>query len=694
MQRAHEVSAEVIDLADVFRSIRNGWRTVAVCTVLGVAAAIAVLLFVPPSYSGKASIVLKTGNSGGPSSTLAAAIGALSDAGGGGLTGGALPGLKSSVETEVDILQSRVLSGQIVDSLMLQARVTKPFGTPATHVLSALDLPGAFKKRVYEFKSTGGAGAPRSYRFLADADSGVAIVGQATVLTIGTITLSPDAPATEFKVGFFDHEDATSRLVDNLKFDKPKGDVAHVDYHGDDSLSAAAVPNLLLSLYLARRKGQDRGVNQRSAEFLALKVDSVGRELAQAERSLRATRETTGVLDPTAVGKTEYENENRLRQQLTDITVQQKALEQLVTQVKNGTATPRQLAAYPQFLAGTINGIVSSIITVETQRLALLTTRTPEDAEVKSLSAQQDNLESQLMPLAQQTLSSLGSQKTSIQDRLAAIQTSLTGVPREVESYGRLERNILDLGRIYAGLQTQLVDARLAAITEGGDVRPLDRAVPPKKPVFPTKTATLAAGAGGGLFVGLILAVVIGIVGGRMHDAQDVERRTGLAAVRFEASAPLLVGGPASRTVLVAPIDSRAFAKPVAERLVETAMSRSLSATVLDLTTEGLRVAGGESGMVPAKLVTGNGRMGNGFDANAAIARLEETHDLVVVQLPALSSHAAAAVLSSTRPVLLVAPERRIERKSLQSAVDLLRRVGAPCAGVVLHGNDHRSLGA
>jgi hypothetical protein len=41
---------------------------------------------------------------------------------------------------------------------------------------------------------------------------------------------------------------------------------------------------------------------------------------------------------------------------------------------------------------------------------------------------------------------------------------------------------------------------------------------------------------------------------------------------------------------------------------------------------------------------------------------------------------------------VLVAPERRIDRVRLQTAVDLIRRVGASCAGVVLHGDDRRSL--
>ena len=77
-------------------------------------------------------------------------------------------------------------------------------------------------------------------------------------------------------------------------------------------------------------------------------------------------------------------------------------------------------------------------------------------------------------------------------------------------------------------------------------------------------------------------------------------------------------------------------------------MARSMTATILDLTQ-----TNGSDRALPATI--GNGATpnvpGKMFDANAAIARLEESHDLVVVHLPELTSHAAAAVLSQSRPV-------------------------------------------
>lgn len=685
MERLQTPSVEVIDLADVLRSIRNGWKIVVGCVVAGLAIAIAILMFVPPSFAGSASLIVKAPSAGGGSS-LASAIAAMSEVGGGG-GGGGLPSMQPGVETEIEILQSRALAERVVDSLRLQAQVTTPRSVPSINAFSSVELTVAsFRRRLYTF-------TPESadrYRFKAEADSGTAQVGQPAKLAIGSVTIAPTAPRTAFKVVFRDREDAITFLTERIKFGKAKTDVAHFTYTGTDSISAAAVPNLLMSLYLDRRKGIDRGTNQRRAEFLALKVDSVGEALTGAERQLRAQRESTGLLDPMVTGRTELETENRLRQQLTEIQVQEGALQQLVTQIKDGTASPRQLASYPQYLgSGPINGIVGNLIGVETERQALLGTVTEEDERVKALATRAQRLEAQLLPLAQATLTALASQRSTIQQRLQVAQQTLVGVPRAAESYDRLEREILDRARIYAGLQTQLVDARLAAIGEGGDVRTLDRAVEPKKPSSPKPGITLAGGMGAGLFLGLTLAALMGVIGGRMYDPEDVERRTGLPAVRLEAQSPLLVGGAYSQTIVVAPISARASARPVAERLIETALSRSMTATLLDLTATATSL--------PAPVITGESaalitrtNAPLAFDANAAIRKLRETHDLVVIQLPALASREAAAILDDTKPVLLVAPERRIERATLQSAVDILRRVGAPCAGVVLNGDDRR----
>jgi Mrp family chromosome partitioning ATPase len=116
----------------------------------------------------------------------------------------------------------------------------------------------------------------------------------------------------------------------------------------------------------------------------------------------------------------------------------------------------------------------------------------------------------------------------------------------------------------------------------------------------------------------------------------------------------------------------------VARRLAQTAASRSISATVLDL-------ADYKSSEAVPRLSAGNLESVGPIDVAATIDRLEAEYGMVIVRLPGLVTDAAAAALHERRPVLLVAPPTRIDREKLVGAVQLLRRIEVPCAGVVLN---------
>ena len=118
---------------------------------------------------------------------------------------------------------------------------------------------------------------------------------------------------------------------------------------------------------------------------------------------------------------------------------------------------------------------------------------------------------------------------------------------------------------------------------------------------------------------------------------------------------------------------SRAPLAPVAERMARTARQRALQTTVLDL----------------SQPLNGNGQDG---DVNSLIERLERDNGAVIVQLPPLASEATVAALSELRPVVFVAPPGPIERDRLANAVNTLRRLKVPCAGVIMNDNANRAL--
>src|SRR5439155_8008938 len=194
-----------------------------------------------------------------------------------------------------------------------------------------------------------------------------------------------------------------------------------------------------------------------------------------------------------------------------------------------GTMSVRQLAAYPTFIkSSAVSELVSQLSTLETERLKLLGTRTEQDPNVQALEKSISTAEGQLKPLATAYASSLDRQRTDLSRALDTVQVALGTMPRVAVASGRLEREVLGLSTIYAGLQTQLVEAKLAAIGEGGDVRQLDMAQPPKRPSFPKPATTMAAGVSGGLVIGVVVAFAMAVLGRWVRDTADVERLAGV----------------------------------------------------------------------------------------------------------------------------------------------------------------------
>lgn len=653
--------SDTIELGYVARTISRNWRAVAAFTLLGIAAATLIILFAPRKYTGVTTVILKSGGPTG-SSVLSQVTGL------GDITAGLLGG-KSPMETEIEVLSSRSVVGSVVDSLRMQVKLEAGAPIAAKDIVARVDAPGAFRPQKIRFHKTGEG----RYRFSSEEGSAEMVAGAPAALTVGTITFTATArlPA-EFEILLRDRNDAIEWVTRHLDVEKQKGEVASITYKGDDPVTAAALPNALLDAYFGRRQGTDRGINQRRVEFLTAKSDSMERALVLASQTLRRQQEASGILDPEAVAKVELESAAELRTKLTDVLVEQGALKQLVDQITAGTLSPREMAAYPRFInSPVINNLVAQLSDFETRRTVLLASHAETDRDVVALDKSAAAVEAKILPYARTYAEALARQRTDIEAALSKVEAGIGRLPRAAESNARLENNVEALTKLFAGLQGQIVEAKLAAIGEGGDVRPLDRAEIPKRPSFPNPVLTAGLGTVGGLFCGLVAALLLGSVGRWVRDPVEIERATGVAALQFDPAVPLLLSNGVSRTILLAPTEPHTSTTPVANRLAQTAASRSIPSVVLDL-----------SATAP--------------EVNTTIARLEDEHELVIVQLPSLDSDTAAAALQHGRPVLLVTPGRRTDRRRLISAVQLLKRLDVPVAGIVMNdtGINGRSLKA
>jgi hypothetical protein len=273
------------------------------------------------------------------------------------------------------------------------------------------------------------------------------------------------------------------------------------------------------------------------------------------------------------------------------------------------------------------------------------------------------DLERQLVDLASAYTLSIERQAQSLVEQEQAVRTRLAALPGQAQGNLRLQREVRRLSQTALGLKAQLIDTRLAAIGEGGQVRVVDAALPAKRMTFPRPLPTLVVAALLGLLGGAVWAVVRAAASTRLRTAADVDRASGLPVAFDRPGRALLLGADLTAgTLLVVPVDhaARAAAAAVANRLVGQAAERGHRVALVDAAAQ-----------QPAALV-------------AAVAGAELAHDLVVALVPAVDDRRAAAVLAPSRTALLVALAGVSRAEALTEAADVVARVGVPCAGVVL----------
>jgi len=620
-------SAEAsLDLAEIWRATRRGWRFVLAWMLAGLAIGFAIESFWPRSFEGRASVLLRTGNDGGTS--FLSRVGVPSEV----TTGLMGTAVKSPLETELQLLQSRSLISEASDSIGLQVRLRSPLGVPSSRFVAPHDYPGSFKKRRFTFTRT----SPGEYRVESGSFNLTASPGKTVKLPVATITLRDSLPDA-FEIEILDHEDMLKRTIKRLAVQKAGGEVAALVFQEADSVTSAAVPNLLVTLYLRERRTVDKGINQRRYEFLTVQGDSLNRQLFAAQHVLRKQQEASGVLDPEESGKAILEADFKLRDQLESVVVEQVALNDLIPQVSSGKIDARRLAAYPSFLKSPgINDLLAQLGKLEAERAVLLQQRTENEPNVAGRTAGIKVIEAQLLPLANTYAAALAKQRAELERERDSFDRRLESLPGTAESALTLQRDVKRLTSTELAVQAQRLEARLAAIGEGGDARQVDVAEPGKKPAFPTPVISYGVGGGAGLVLGVIAALMAAFMGRLIKSPDEAERAAGVAASWARERSALLVAHDGSfKKLLVAPLGRDANAPAVARILGETESRRE--------------------------------------------------HALEVVAIPSLDTVESAAQLGVGRAVLFAARAGKLERRTLVEAVNALRRAGVPCAGVALH---------
>lgn len=473
---AREAVPFEIDVATVVEVIRRRAAAIAVGAVLGLVAALGILWLVPARFDGRAMILIRT-STFDPASLTRARIGPLSE-----LMPGALGGNSNEeLSTEIALLTSRATLGAVVDSLRLQVILRSPRRVPVSTIVDSIRSTQRFRP--------------------------VKVSIVPGVNRIAGATVWARRPA---KIKLLDREDAIDDLQERAYARLIAGDVVEIRYRGRDSVTAAQVPNLLAAVYMLRRATVDRGLNQRRLEFLAAKADSVRLDLRRSADVLAGVAARNGAgANPEIGAKALADEASALETRLAELRATEVALDSLVDAAQTKRIDPRALAGFPDLLRSpALNDLLSQIARVETERTVLLARAAATSPRVIALERARDSLARQMLPIAMSYRASLSRQRESLARDLVGVYGRIRALPAQAAAVEKERAEVTRLAAMNAGMGAQVLEARLAALLEGGDVRVIDAAEMPRKVSFPRPAPTVIVCVLAGILLGLGYALL------------------------------------------------------------------------------------------------------------------------------------------------------------------------------------------
>ncbi|MFP4624544.1 MAG: GumC family protein [Gemmatimonadota bacterium] len=461
----------------------------------------------------------------------------------------------SEIETELEVLRSRVIAHEVIDSLSLQLVLESPTDALREEVFQAIEVDpeapageyrleraadGRYRVEV-EYEPEDADGLLSIFRSVVEP-VGTFAAGAPIPLRGGTVVLAPGAAEhRELRFRVDELPDAVEEFRKATSVARPsrEADLVVISNQGPDPGLVQAVPNMVARVFMARRRSIESSENARTVAFMEDQIRSLEVQITEAERALRAFRERNLVISPEAEASAQMERLAEMQGQRDLIAAEAVALAGLLREVEGGGPTEpgdssayRRLIAFPTlFRNPAASELLAQLAEVENERAKLLNRRTEEDVDVRVLTRRIGEIEAQLRSLATTYLQGLGEQVASLDSTLGGYRSELEVIPERQMDYGRLLRQATVLGEIYPLLQGRLKEAEIKLGIEDGSVRVVDPAVRPDEPVKPNIPLSLAFALVLGSALGLGAALLRDALDTTVRGRDDLQRSLGLTVL-------------------------------------------------------------------------------------------------------------------------------------------------------------------
>ncbi|RKG33156.1 polysaccharide biosynthesis tyrosine autokinase [Acinetobacter guerrae] len=487
MSQNSTTTEDTIDLKELFFSLIAQWKIIALCIILSLICALLYLRVAPEVYSVDAMVQVEDSKS----AASAALLGELSNAVG---------GQKSPTDAEKEILNSRLVLGQVIQNLNLDIQITDTQDTIFNRLVSESIRKLEYSNSGVLFKENGQSffveqfevpyyflDKPLTLQFkqnqftLSYKDNVVAEgrLNQDNLLTNSKgqwkIRINSSTPfKQEFKITKLALPTAVNNLVSNYNVAE-KGKMTGVlglTYQGQDQEHITQVLNNILAVYHAQNITRKSLESKQTLSFLDKKLPELRKQLEESERKFNQFREQHNTVDVT------QESELLLKQN----------------------------------------------IQLETMRI--------------ELQQKQAELSAKYTP-DHPLMAEINAQVATVNKKLADLNGTLKRLPELQRLYLQLYRDVQVQTQLYTELMKSYQQLQISQAGEIGNVRIIDNAVEPIKPIKPKKLIVLVLSIFVGGFIGVLIALTRNMLRTGIKDSSQIENELELPVYATVPRSPI-----------------------------------------------------------------------------------------------------------------------------------------------------------
>jgi tyrosine-protein kinase Etk/Wzc len=472
-------------------------RMVGVIVLLGLAAGFGVARMLKPTYSGQAELWVEVPKEGGgnPGPTWSSQL--LGNAG------------------WLDLLRSDVI---VVDAIRKQKLYLHPKRSDAA-AFSGFDVREVYRPGSYRLQVDA-----KGEKYALTSKQGTAlegVVGDSVGASLGFLwapgaaTLTPGRKI-DFEVASI--YESTQKLLDNLVV-RPgrERSFINLELRGTDPEVVTATVNRMATHLIEVATDIKR---EKLTELTKILGDQLGESearLRKAEAELKGFRTRTATQrvqerDPSASGYLTSLVEQEL------VRTDREAIERVLAAADAGGSIHALEPIGAVQRAPDLTRKLLELTSLEAELRAYTRRYTEAVPDVQKLSAEVQNLDrSTIRPLARSLASELASRERRLADRATSASQGLRSMSSLPIEDARLSRDVRVAEDLFINLQQRYQEARLAEVSVTSDVRLLNDATVPEKPLY--NRAPLA------IFLALVGSLGVGVMGAVLTDAIDPKLR-------------------------------------------------------------------------------------------------------------------------------------------------------------------------